>query len=387
MASGGTVEVVSAQGQSRTVASEVIFARQMTRGSFVSRDGDNNWAVTAQAQGWLDSGDDVYLARHIQANVKFFAELLAGITEETRVADLLDLAKSYGLAWTSSDQVNRRLSWLQSLGLLERWGFSRLVVTALGHEFLAQAELASPDEAMGEAANQGEMGEVLEIPEVDPIVESVLNDLTPTDLAQRRTIIGYIPRGRKAAGAPTLPERQGGIVESARIFLEFLEDGASVDEIFDRATEALSQKKSSFTQSMHTFRNMGLIDLVSFNRYAPTEVSTVVLHPGNEIDLVRYLHSKYRFIGELISLLQETVSVTEMVKVAASDFGCSQIDNSEIRTRLSFLVDAGLVERIDWSRYRATRLGLAIASTLPAEAVVPVGVVNEELGEHLILQP
>lgn len=96
--------------------------------------------------------------------------------------------------------------------------------------------------------------------------------------------------------------------------------------------------------------------------------STVeLLQAGNEVEFVRFLHCRYRFVGELLAKIEEATPAPDIVRTANETYDLRQIDNADIRTRLGFMLDAELVERIDWTRYRVSPLGRVFASTLPVE--------------------
>jgi hypothetical protein len=268
--------------------------------------------------------------------------------------------------WKTADQVHRRIGWMQSFGLLERWSSSKVVVTQLGQQFLSMVDLASPAEAAHVPQESEE--DTSELPEPADFVAEMLRSLDDDKLSSRRAIIGYIPRGKKDS-ARSKPETQLGVVESVRKFVDLIGKGSSFDEIFGRASKVLNLKKTSFTQGMNTFRNMGVIDHTSFNRFAITPEGEALLSFGEEVDLVRFLHVRYRFVGELLAALRDTTPVSALVEISVGTYGCTQIDATEVRTRLNFLTDAGLVERIDWTRYRATARGLTLAGELPMEPI------------------
>lgn len=356
------VEVVGANGERRRVSADRLFTAQLSRGSFVRRQ-DSAWELTDATQYWIESKDNQYLAQHIQGNVKLFGELLAMITDETRTGDLMKAAEAYGLYWTSPDQIHRRLGWLESLGLIERWGMSRLVVTEEGRRFLNEARLTSQDDARGSGAVTDD--ESAELPVPGELVAKSLAKVAD-DLPSRKVLIGYIPRGQKAVGRPS-DETQVSAADATRNFVDLVEERASSEELFRRASAEFGMKKSSFTQSMHTFRNMRVIDMVAYGQYGITQEGRQFLAPGQEVDLVRFIHTRYRFVGEILRAADSTITVSELARQANQDFGCDQIDTSEIRTRLSFMADAGLVQRVDWTRYATTNLGRALAAELPLE--------------------
>ncbi|MCK9899096.1 restriction endonuclease [Frankia sp. Cpl3] len=358
-------DLISGDGSAKRYPCDDICARQLNASSLVYRDEKGCWRPSDPTAYWYRTADDLYLARYIHANVKLFGELLPHIQAEVQPADLRDVARSFGLHWTSPDQIQRRLNWMQSLGLVERWGFNRLVLTDRGRELLGQIELCRPEVALGQSSPTSD--EPVDLPPADEMTADALDGLENKELRARKTLIGYIPRGRKVRGRPAADDGLTSVLEAVRTFVDLVGEGASTNEIFTRAQEQLAQKKSSFTQSMHTFRHMKMVDLISYNRFAATPVALNLLEPGSEVNLVRYIHSRYRYVGEILPLLESSTSVTEIVRVAIETYGLTQIENAEVRTRLGFMADAGLVERIDWTRYRITALGRMLAAELPLE--------------------
>jgi len=364
--SSDTLELQAGDGTVKKYPPDEVCGRQLGSSSIAYRDKNGEWRAADEILDWFRTGDDLLLAQYIHANVKLFGELLPHIKADLQTSDLLAVAASYGLNWTSPDQIHRRLAWMQSLKLIERWGFNRLVLTDRGREFLRTVELCEPDVALG----QGWVGsdEPTELPAADAETTKEIAGLDQKRLKERKVLIGYIPRGRKALGrAPS--EGQASALDATRTFVELVGEGASSNEIFARAAEHLAMKKSSFTQSMHTFRHMNMVDLISFNRFAATPVALRLLEPGNEVEFARYIHSRYRYFGEILPLLHSSTPVSEIVRVAVEEYGLTQIENSEVRTRLGFLADAGMVERIDWTRYRITPLGRLLSAELPMESL------------------
>ncbi|MBF6090758.1 restriction endonuclease [Nocardia cyriacigeorgica] len=364
LASGQEVQLKFVDGEVRRISCDTFFTRQLTRGAIVSKSDQGHWDATPATKYWYESCDDVYYAQHLHANVKLFGELLQHIKEYSEGNALLKVAQRFNLAWTSQDQVHRRLSWMQSLGLLERWGHARLVVTEKGSQFLSDIEIATPERVATDISSIGE--ESADLPEPAPFIARALERFQAEHHDERRVLIGYVPRGRKGLGR-TPEAGNPGIFEALRNYLELIRSSTSSDEIFQKAVTSFGQKKSSYSQSMNTLRNMGVIEMVSFNRYGiPYQISEIV-EPGGEVDFVRHLHLRYKFVGELLNSIDGNVTSRNLVDIAHERYGLTQIDAAEIRTRFFFLAEAGLLERIDWSRYRITANGRELANELPLE--------------------
>ncbi|MEU5260353.1 restriction endonuclease [Amycolatopsis sp. NPDC021455] len=365
LAGGQDVQLTFLGGEVRSVRCDEFFNRQLTRGAIVVRSAKDKWDASPATRYWFDTGDDIFFAKHLHANVKLFGELLAHIRDQPDDYRPLELAQRYNLAWTSLDQIHRRVSWMQALGLLERWGHAKLVVTDNGRKFLDEVDLVLPETV---AQNLEPLeDEAADLPEPPPFLAEALDRFGAADLEGRKILIGYIPRGRKGAGRPS-DASQSSIFDALRNYLDLVGSGASSDEIFEKAQIAFGQKKSSYTQSMNTLRNMGVVDMVAFNRFGVPPEMSGILQPGSEVDFVRHLHLRYRFVGELLAAMDGSTAASSLVEVAKSQYDLKQIDGAEVRTRLTFMAEAGLVERIDWSRYRVTANGRALAAELALES-------------------
>ena len=365
---GMKVSLVRANGTSVDSDLEEVCKRQLSAMGLVSRGTDGTWLPTAAASSWLADESSHSLAVYLQGRVKLFGELLQALPETRARADLLEKARSFGLFWTSSDQIHRRIAWFTALRLVERWG-NRYVLTASGEAFLGEVILTLPDEAA--KTSPSALLDETELPEPADWVARQIRELTPAALRGRKSLIGYIPRGRKAQGRN---EAGGGqsLIESVKAVCDILDSGATAEEFFERCSSKLGMKKSSFTSTLHSFRHLGAIDLVAFQRYGVSAEFSGLLDLGNEIDLVRYLHARYAFVAEMLGHADAATQVGELARVAKEQYG-QPLSDAEVRTRLGFLNDAGLVERIDWMRYRTTGLGRSLAAELP---------LSEPLGER-----
>jgi hypothetical protein len=370
---GSTIPVTMASGAEVEVPVEDLFGKQLSRGALVRRDPTGNWLAADVVAHWLRTSDNNLLAEYLHANVKLFGELLAELDGMQSKDDLLQIANKYGLTWSSSDQLHRRITWMMLLRLVERWGH-RYVVTQQGQAFLSRIELCPPSVALGASSSDEEAD--VELPEAGAAIAALAGALTPQMLEARKALIGYIPRGKKA------PERNDGAssqspLDAVRVLIGIVGSGMSTEDLRERFGVQLGMKKSSINQTLQTLKNMRAIEMVAFNQYGTREDFAELIELGQEIDLVRFLHTRYKFVGELLRNLEGATPVSDLVRVASSIYGCTQIDNYEIRTRLGFMLEAGLVERIDWTRYRITALGRLLAEELPAES--PPGLRGSEI--------
>lgn len=359
--------VTMASGSRVLKSADEICGRQFSATGLTERRNDC-WVPTEPTLKWMDSSNDLELAGHIHRNVKLFGELLPKIHGVESKDQLLEIPRLFGLPWSSSDQLYRRISWMRLFGFVEKWGHKH-VVTAEGQAFLETIELATEEEAAGtnEAYDESE----IELPPIGEYTSFAQGDQSPSTLKNRKALIGYIPRGVKST-SPIRSTSRGSHspLDAIRNLIEIVGEGVTVDEFHDKCSERFGLKRASLTQTIHTLRHMKAIDMVSFDRYGVTPETVDLFELGNEIDLIRFLHTRYRFFGEILLYLSDPTPAPELSRIAGNLYGCTQIDNSEIRTRLGFMVDAGVVERIDWTRYRRTQLGHLLVDELPLEPSV-----------------
>lgn len=361
---GESLEWRTAEGKSVSARCEDLCRRVLSAPGLAERSRRGQWQPSAYARQWLENEDNSFLAAHLHARVKFFGELLAAIGDQTKQADLLEVAKeTYGLNWSSLSPVRDRTGWLRSLGLIELWGL-QVVRTELGDALLEALPLCSPESARGEGEDVAETDDGQ-----GPLAfvgESV--QLEQVDLKKRRALIGYIPRGNASEG------RDGNSTLTAaaalRRLVALLGDGVGLEEFSELCGSEFGISKKSFTTMMHALRHTGLIEQTSFNHFAPSADAHRLVNEGNERLLTAHLHAQYLFFGEILCHLSKPSTTSMLVTVAKEMYGYAQASNGEVRLRLAFLQDAGLVERVDWQRFRATGAGRSFAKNLTLQLPV-----------------
>ncbi|XVQ85074.1 hypothetical protein ACQP2K_40735 [Microbispora siamensis] len=366
-----TLEWQTPEGKRASARCEDLCRRVLSAPGLAERSGGGQWQPSSYAQEWLENEDNSFLAAHLHANVKFIGELLLAIGDQTKHADLLKVAtETYGLNWTTLSPVRDRTGWLRSLGMVELWG-QQVVRTELGDALLRILPLCSPENARGDGEetvepNDGEEGQL-----------ALYGDslqLEQVDLRNRRALIGYIPRGN-ASGS-----RDGDSTLTAsaalRKLVALLGDGTGLEEFGEQCGSEFGISKTSFTTMMHTLRHTGLVEQTAFNYFAPSEEAHRLVDEGNERLLVAYLHARYLFFGEILRHLDKPATTSALVALGKEVYGYTQASNGEVRLRLSFLQDAGLVERVDWQRFRVTPAGRSFAKNLTFQ--VPIEAELEE---------
>ena len=381
------ISLVGSDGEKKSLNVGELCGRTLSRtGFFVRYEEDGLWMFDAALLDVNGQVDSFKTAQRLHENLKFFGELLYEIGDDSRISEVADSAGRYGLLWSGRDQVRKRVLWAKCLGLLEQWTFGGpFVVTERGRAFLSVASLTPPDVAAATPELEATT-EKLDAP--GGAVGELLASLSGEDLAQRRTLIGYIPKGanarRPGASSGTATASP---LRALRDIVDLVGERATLDDFARDCLEYFNLKKASFEQTLHTVRNLALIEPVAYNEVAPTDLAQDILAEDGELDFARFLHCKFAFIGELLNELDGATVAADLTQVARRDYGLHQMKNQEIRTRMGFLLDAGLVERIDWKRYRLTATGQALLNELPlASRMTATGadqVGNSEVAEPL----
>ncbi|MFD0544935.1 restriction endonuclease [Streptomyces mexicanus] len=362
-----SLEWRSPDGKLFSAPCEDLCRRVLSAPGLAERSGGTQWQPSAYARQWLESMDNSFLAAHLHARVKFFGELLLAIGDQTKQADLLEVAtETYGLNWTTVTPVRDRTMWLRSLGMIELWG-QRVVRTKLGDALLEVLPLCPPESARGEGEEAAEpnSGEEEQLAFFSDYLQ-----LEQVDLRNRRALIGYIPRGNASEssdGESTLTP-----AAALRKLITLLDNGAGLEEFGELCGSEFGISKTSFTTMMHALRHTGLVEQTSFNHFSPSADAHRLVDEGNERLLAAYLHARYLFFGEILRHLAKPATTSALVAMAKETYGYTQASNGEVRLRLAFLQDAGLVERVDWQRFRVTAAGRSFAEhltlQLPVEA-------------------
>jgi hypothetical protein len=289
--------------------------------------------------------------------------------------------------WDSLDQIRRRTGWLRALGMVELWG-QKVVRTANGQALLGRLTLCTPEDATGDYSNEHAhpIGDTATLEYITGI-----SDLDQESLRSRRALIGYVPKGinsanREADNATLTP------TAAVRRLIELVGESVTIEELIELCGQEPGISKSSTYSALHALRHMGLLEQTSLNSYAPTASAHSLTRSGNEKVFVAHLHNRYAFFGEILQCLSSPATPSQLAKFGRERYGYTQASNSEVRLRLGFLQDAGLVNRIDWQRFRITGAGKSFASMITPQREMTVssqqadkGIIGAENGAALAL--
>ncbi|WP_328383398.1 restriction endonuclease [Streptomyces sp. NBC_00400] len=316
----------------------------------VNRTGNRSWLLTFAAEKWLQSREDAYLISVLHAHIRFVGELLHEARDGITQSDLLQVAREkYDCSWSTLDQIRRRTAWLRSSGMAELDFNHKIAPTSAGLAMLEHLELARPGNFRSRKSVQaGTQQDVL--PEAHLLVRELLANV---DLADRKHNIGYIPR------------TDGDTFTSIRKFVSAMNDRVSREEIDEFASSEFGLRPSSTAAALSAFKNAGLMEQVGFSLYQSTDIGKACLEASHDVDLLRVIHSKFSFVGEMLEALEEADTPRDLATIGRKRYGLPREDIAEVRTRLQMLRKCGLVEEVAWGRYHLLPLGRSLRMELP----------------------
>lgn len=199
-------------------------------------------------------------------------------------------------------------------------------------------------------------------PHLPPLPKVELNlreRSTPPALAWEQRAKGVIP----------LPGGYGKYLATAREICAIVyELRPSSSELISRMCETYNLTETAARIRESFLRKMGLIQVES-GICRVSAWSQRWLNSGNDDVVIALLHSRCRFIGEMIAELKSAKSTDELLSVANERYQLGWDTKTQLDNRRGWLQSAGLIELIQDGMLQATQAGLALAEGL--ELYVP----------------
>lgn len=312
---------------------------------------------------WLSSGSTGVLIGALHRGTRFVGEFLVFLEDGPKLMqEVVDYARNeYDLPWQSFDQARRRLNWFRSTGLVEYVTSKKLGLTDDGRQMASLLQLNSPETAWASEADRqdvpgiGDSNEV--VYEVPVRMQDLLASMDPTSLRARASGLGYIPQG---------PEKLD-IVNAVRALLDATKGGISREDYIAYCATKFGIKESSFGATLSTLFKMGLVEESGFARYSPSPLGELWLEAPTPLHLVLILHTRLRYVLELVPALHEHSKAPDLARLGKERFGFQRADVEGVRRRLQLLKAAGLIlERSNW-RFQTSALGEQLAQEFPIE--------------------
>ncbi|MGK5693200.1 restriction endonuclease [Streptomyces sp. URMC 128] len=343
-------EPIKLPGETDTHVSFSYVGQRLQPTGLIARTGQRSWILTAAAESWLRTQDNGYLLSILHAHIKFLGELLSEARDGMTQSDLLAVAEEkYNCSWSSLDQIRRRTAWLRSGGLATLDFNYMLHPTEAGHEWLSKIELAQPGTFKKKKTTRPGT-QTAEAPTAHPLVREALDQ---AELSGRKHNIGYIPRS------------EGDVFASIRKFTAELTQEKSRQAIDEFAASEFGLRPSSSAAALSALKNAGLVEQVGFSLYRATPIGVACLQEPTNLDLLRVLHTKFSFVGEVLEALEEADTPRDLAALGRVRYGLPAESIPEVRTRLQMLRSCVLVEEVGWGRYQLLPRGRALAQELP----------------------
>ncbi len=303
----------------------------------------NGWELTKESEIWLNSGDNLYLAAILCANIRFLAEILYYLDTPRKSADLKGIAvQEYGLGWKTISDINSRLVWLRQFGLVDFQEFSLLYsVTDLGREFLNYIHVVEPGQISGQ--------------EDETLEEDALSiqpwaidycAISQNDLCLRHQSIGYIP-GNALDFIHTIVE-----------YLYLVQSNGDYDTIKKYAMGKYGIAVSSIRSFMNTLVNMDFIKRQTDRLFVLTDTAEKWLETSGIIEFVCCIQRNFLFVFELLKELDgKALSFQELAAIGRVSYGLDKASIEEIRKRIAIFKSAKLVRSVSLDKFIITKRG------------------------------
>lgn len=313
---------------------------------------ENGWKLTDESSVWLDSGDDLYLAALLCANIKFLAEILFFLDAPRTAAQLFEIAiTEYDMNWKTTSVLNSRLVWLRGLNLVDFQQFSLLYsITETGRDFLSHVKIVSPTEVTKES-DETEGEENIKVSEwaIDYHGQSRLNE--------RKSIIGYVP-GKFDDYHHTISE-----------YLKIIKDGADFPRIEAYTTEKYGIAYSSLRSFFINLTNLKLISRMTDSKFEVTDIADYWLQEKNIVDLVICFDVCYKFVLDLLhEVKNRPMTYKELAAKARVSYGLEKESSDEMRKRVAILKAAKLVVNASADKYIISNRGMLLTSLFPVSS-------------------
>ncbi|GAA1577937.1 Lsr2 family DNA-binding protein [Streptomyces globosus] len=304
--------------------------------------------LTAEAEHFLATGDELYLLAVLHAHVRFMGEALDCLGDGLN-HEMLNHAAShaYGLKWEALDQVRRRVYWLRAAALVDFWSNGTIVPNERGQRFLELLELADPEDLPHRRQRSPHPSE---LPSAPMLLTTRLEDVDQAHLRSRKRLVGYVAGGTRVASLMRLVNAAVPSI-TREDFLHFCIAEFGVIE-------------SSAEQTLGTLRALGLVTQVGTDTFAATALAASCLASDEPLDFIRLLHLHVALLGETLDALDDEATTSTLLRLLAERYPDVRLTRDDVTRRVALFLETGLAERIGLV-VRRTGLGAALVRTLP----------------------
>lgn len=334
---------INIEGSSRKDTLEKLFV--FLRPIGIVKKNLSGWEMSDETIKWLDSKDNLFLAAIINANIRFFSEILYILSENpAQIKMIRDIALfDYKLPWKGKSEIFNRLAWLQDLGLIKYEDFSYTYsITELGEKFLNTVGYFNCEDMVVDVDSTTSETKV-------PISKWALElcELNEEEKAQRKNGIGYFPGNVQV------------MHDTAYAYLQLMDKPIEVEKIIQYSKETYGIKESSVNATLTALSNLDFIERKTKIHYQTTNLGRKFPTESFEIDFACCINKKYNFVFEILGeLSQGELSSKQLATLGQVSYNFSYKDLSELRKRLHILKNAKLIQEIGRELFGLTKRGM-----------------------------
>ncbi|MBB6452770.1 putative transcriptional regulator [Salirhabdus euzebyi] len=341
--------VIKVEGSNSNKTLEDLCVRLRPSG-FV-RKAEGIWQVTPNAKTWLESEDNLYLSALLNANIRFYSEILVALKSNPKqISELQEIAKKeYNLNWKTKSEILARLNWLKDLGLVAYEDFTYLYsITNLGKKHLEELEYVLPEDLVSSIdTTKGEE----KLPVSDWAID--MCDLSSQELNIRKTSIGYFPGSLSS------------VHDTVSDYLLMMSNPTDISKIVNYSIETYGIKDTSTKSLLSNLNYLGFIERKSRTHYKTTELGEKITAHNYELNFACCIHNKYSFTFEILfELLEKDLDSKQLAVISKVSYGFPSENKSEINKRLTILRNARLIQEFGINAYCLTERGKAFCDKL-----------------------
>lgn len=365
------LQKISISGSQSEVTLEEVCVK--LRPSGIVRKSKSGWELSSEAEEWLKSNDNFYLAAILNANIRYFSEILAFLEDSPKKAIEIQkhASENYKLNWKTKSEIHSRLNWLKDLGLVNFEDFNlNYSITNSGREFLKEVGYFDFKDIKNHEDSTSSEAELPISKWAEEMI--ILND---KDANKRKPGLGYYP---------------GSVQEIHNTIFDYLLMMASPTDFITIAEYSASTfgiSESSTRAFISSLVNLDFIERKTKTLYQRSELGSRFPTENFEIDFACCINKKFSFVFEiLLELEKEDKSTKQLAIIAKISHGFPSENNMEINKRLHILRNAKLVQEKGMNLFGLTNRGLLLSkklkSSIAQNVIDPLAVSTVQDEEH-----
>jgi hypothetical protein len=344
------------------------YADKLTPSGLAVRDRKNGLLrASPAAHGWLQQQDPHDLIRLLHRNVRFVGELLALMGNGPITLDLaLAYANvAYELGWNTVGPLRERLKWLELLGAARHVHDHQWLLTSAGRNLLPNLKLAP---GTGEKASL--VPETVNIAAAGPVIATRLAQVRDPQQPgfKRRGTLGYIPMGDGRSP-----------IEVIRHLTVASVPQVTKDDFIDLCAEKFGTSKSSAISALSNLRTAGILQPIDLDVFTATDAAREWLASDDDLNLLRLLHTRLIFVGELLDLVGTHSRAPELHRLGRERHGVRAKESASTAAMLRLMKYVGVIRPTGWAQFARTPIGTLLANELcPGEDNIHTDVPTDE---------